>query len=183
MMKIIVGTENKRKLAAVEAVVGALGIVDTYTLHGCAAASGVPETPFGIQTLDGARNRARNSLTCEPTGDLYIGIESGLVERYGNWFEEVWAAAYYRNYEYIAYSSGVVLPAVVAQALTPDVQNHPAVMDTLRKKVSITTHADLGVDTWGNYTGEKLRREEGLEEAVRNVLVQIFPGDTSFYLL
>jgi non-canonical (house-cleaning) NTP pyrophosphatase len=38
-----------------------------------------------------------NSLVCEPKADLHIGIEGGLVQRYGEWFEEVWVVALKRE--------------------------------------------------------------------------------------
>lgn len=180
-MKIIVGTNNKRKIAAVQSVVDSLSPADEVVVTGCSAESGVRDTPLDEETKTGAINRAKNSMECEPEADMYIGIESGLVVRYGEWFEEVWVAAIYDGKTYTAYSSGIVLPQVVSDQLTNDVQNHPHIMDALRAEHEIDVHAELGIDTWGNYTGNKVVREVGLEEAVRNALVQIFPGEKSFY--
>ena len=180
-MKIIVGTNNKRKIAAVQSVVDSCVSADEVVVTGCSAESGVRDTPLDEETKTGAINRAKNSMECEPEADMYIGIESGLVVRYGERFEEVWVAAVYDDETYTAYSSGIALPQVVSDQLTDDVQNHSHIMDGLRTEYEIDIHAELGVDTWGNYTGNKVVREVGLEEAVRNVLVQIFRGDKSFY--
>lgn len=180
-MKIIVGTQNQRKLEAVRSVVGSLIDVADSSVAGCSAASDVRATPLDEETKRGAINRAKNSLQCEPEADMYIGIESGLVQRYGQWFEEVWVAVVYQEVIYTAYSSGIALPASVADKLDHDIQNHMEIMGALRAEQGIDIHAELGVDTWGNYTGDKIVREVGLEEALRNTLVQIFPGEKSFY--
>lgn len=180
-MKIIVGTQNKRKVAAVKLVVESLIKVDGISIIGCSAESAVRDTPLDAETKKGAVNRAKNSMECEPEADMYIGIESGLVERYGEWFEEVWVAVVYQDKIFTTYSSGIALPLAVSKQLNKDVQNHMEIMGALRTVHGIDIHAELGVDTWGNYTGNKVVREVGLEEAVRNTLVQIFPGKKSFY--
>jgi non-canonical (house-cleaning) NTP pyrophosphatase len=180
-MKVIVGTQNKRKIAAVQSVVDSLLKDGGVFVSGCAAESEVRDTPLDAETKDGAINRAKNSALCEPEADMYIGIESGLVQRYGEWFEEVWVAAIYQGRTCTAYSSGLALPQVVSEQLDANVQNHSHIMDALRAEHEIDVHAELGIDTWGNYTGNKVVREVGLEEAVRNTLVQIFPGEKNFY--
>jgi non-canonical (house-cleaning) NTP pyrophosphatase len=180
-MKIIIGTQNKRKLAAVEAVVDSLVGNEGISVSGCSAGSDVRDTPLDEETKKGAVNRARNSMQCEPGADMYIGIESGLVHRYGEWFEEVWVVAVHDGEIFTAYSSGLALPQLVSDQLNADVQNHQDIMNTLRAKYGLDIHSELGADTWGNYTGNKVVREVGLEEAVRNTLVQIFPGEKSFY--
>jgi non-canonical (house-cleaning) NTP pyrophosphatase len=180
-MKIIVGTQNKRKITAVESVVNSLVEREDISVCGCSAESDVRDTPLAAETKDGAINRAKNSMVCEPEADMYIGIESGLVQRYGEWFEEVWVATIYKGKTFTAYSSGITLPQAVSDQLDVDGQNHMRIMDVLRAEHEIDIHGELGVDTWGNYTGNKVVREVGLEEAVRNTLVQIFPGEKSFY--
>ena len=182
-MKILVGTENKRKIEAVKTVINSMEIYEEYTISGLSTESSVPETPLNEDTKEGAINRAQNAQLCEVGCDLYIGIESGLVKRFGEMYEEVWSAIIYRGKIYTAYSSGIKLPESISVELLPDVSNHREIMNFLRSKYDIDIHETLGVDTWGNYTGNKIRREVGLEEAVRNALVQIFPGKESFYHL
>jgi non-canonical (house-cleaning) NTP pyrophosphatase len=180
-MKILVGTQNRRKLAVVESVFDSLvGNMD-ISVRGCSAASDVRDTPLDAETKQGAINRAKNSVACEPVADMYIGIESGLVQRYGEWFEEVWVVAVHDGEIFTAYSSGLALPQLVSDQLNADVQNHQDIMNTLRAKYGLDIHSELGADTWGNYTGGVLARDVGLAEAVRNTLVQIFPQDKSFY--
>ncbi len=51
------------------------------------ADSKMPEAPHDNETYEGALNRAQ---ACYELGgaDCYVGLESGLVERYGHFFEE-----------------------------------------------------------------------------------------------
>lgn len=150
-------------------------------MQGCTVSSNVAATPRGEETKQGAINRAVNSKSKKANSDIYIGIESGLVKRYGDWYEEVWVAIYYKNNLYTAYSSGIKLPVSISSKLKSDVSNHPELMDVLRQKNNIDICSEWGVDTWGNYTGTLVNRNIGLEEAIRNALVQIFPGEKSFY--
>ena len=141
----------------------------------------VSDTPFNLETKKGAINRAKNAQAYDSGHEMYIGIESGLVERYGEFFEEVWVAVLYKDTFYTSYSSGIKLPPSVSEKLNEDLGNHYEIIKDLREKNDIDVNHDLGVDTWGNYTGNKIAREVGIEEALRNSLVQIFPGEKSFY--
>jgi len=179
-MKIVIGTENKRKIAAGERVVAAFAVAHGGVV-GCRAASGVADTPFDVATKQGAVNRARHALEWCVDAEVSVGIESGLVERYGDLYEEVWVAMVYRGEVYTAYSSGVKLPKRVTKGLSADVRNHPEVMNALRERYGMEVDPELGVDTWGDYTGFLIKRDVGLEEAVRNVLVQVFPTPKSLY--
>jgi non-canonical (house-cleaning) NTP pyrophosphatase len=89
-MKIAVGTESKLKLDAVSEAIKELHIIDEFELIGLTVQSKVPETPYNKQTKIGSINRAKNCLEEQPGLDLYIGIESGLEDRYGDLYEEVW---------------------------------------------------------------------------------------------
>lgn len=181
-MRILVGTENKRKIEAVRTVIDDVFVGDNeYAITGFSAVSDVSETPLGEETKQGAINRAVSAEKHNTDYDLYIGIESGLINRFGDWYEEVWSAIIYDGKIYTAYSSGVKLPESISTKLLPDVSNHRDIMNSFRVKYNMGIDAALGVDTWGDYTGNKISREIGLEEAVRNALVQIFPGKGSLY--
>ncbi len=180
-MRILVGTKNKRKLEAVERVVENMKITDNHTVDGCDVSSEVSDTPLGIKTKQGAISRAKNAAAYNSDYEMYIGIESGLVERYDDLFEEVWVAVIYEDIIYSAYSSGLKLPDNITAKLGKDIESHPEIMRCLREQNEIEVCKTLGVDTWGDYTGGKISREVGLEEAIRNTLIQIFPGEKSFY--
>ncbi len=180
-MKILVGTTNERKLEAVRSVLRKMDIGGVQ-VDGCSVSSDVSGTPLDVETMHGAINRAQNAQVYDGSCDMYIGMESGLVGRYGNLFEEVWVAIITQDQLYTAYSSGIQLPnCVIAQLDTADVTNHPKVMNNLRNTHKTGVCTALGVDTWGDYTGGKIARQVGLEEAMRNTLIQIFHPKNSLY--
>lgn len=76
--RVVVGSRNPVKLAAVRAVLER--IQPMLQLEGIEVASGVPDQPMGDEeTQRGARNRARSAL--ELTGaELAVGLEGGVVE-------------------------------------------------------------------------------------------------------
>lgn len=76
-MKIVVGTTNPVKITAVKNVFGRL--YDNVVVEGRKVGSGVPDQPFGSETIRGAINRAHNAYR---TGeyDYGVGIEAGLSD-------------------------------------------------------------------------------------------------------
>ncbi|HMR73091.1 MAG TPA: DUF84 family protein, partial [Candidatus Saccharibacteria bacterium] len=89
MIRISIGTRNQNKIARVKSVVEAL-LSDEVIANGHDVESGVLDAPLDEQTYIGAKNRAESCNKLDEA-DYYIGLESGLVERYDQWFEEAWA--------------------------------------------------------------------------------------------
>jgi len=137
----------------------------------------VPSTPREKQTFDGATNRATDSRSNNPDANFYIGIESGLVNRYGIDFEETWCCiTNYDDQRYYGYSSGLKIPDYILSEMKRHGLEHYALYDKLGEEKGIDVK-----ETWGTYTGGKLLRSVSLEEAARNALLQIFAPDGSFY--
>lgn len=167
-MKIIIGTKNQKKINAVQAVFEQVLEVRNIEVVAHNAKSGVPEAPHDHETLDGAMNRARE---CEKMGgaDFYIGVESGLVERYGNFFEEAWAVIILANSEpLLGYSSGLMSPNIVATRMRTG-EKHNGIMKEY--DIMFARYNDNN-DTWSRYTGGNISRQISLDEAVRNALIQ-----------
>jgi len=82
-MRVAVGSMNPVKVSAVEEVFfKVFGGVEVLPV---AVDSGVSPQPFGFDTLRGAENRARKAL--EASGaDYGVGIEGGLLELRGRWY-------------------------------------------------------------------------------------------------
>ena len=148
-----------------------------FQLKGYASKSGVPETPYDKETFDGSRNRAMNARKKFPEADWYIGLESGLIERYGHMYEEAWATIIDREgKEYYGYSSGLKVPDYILKKMKDMNMQHCDVMEVIEKEFG-----KLPNDTWGTYSGELILREVSLEESLRNALIQITAPETSFY--
>src|SRR5690606_21361072 len=101
---------------------------ENFTVEGFDADSRVPETPWDRQTYDGARNRARHCKE-QNMGDYFIGLESGLIERYGHIFEEAWCCIVNEaGEEYFGYSSGLKVPDYIIQKMDELKIDHNSVM-------------------------------------------------------
>ena len=77
-MNIVVGSTSVHKLEALREACKQLGWCDVEVV-GVKATSGVNEHPYGFQeTYVGALNRACDAKK-QTAGDVYIGIESGVI--------------------------------------------------------------------------------------------------------
>lgn len=87
-MKVLVGSENPVKIAAVQ------DVFEPYfpgvEVIGLAVPSGVPAQPVGDETFAGAENRARALVArnaAEGLGASYCaGLEGGIAQLHGRWF-------------------------------------------------------------------------------------------------
>ena len=87
-MKILVGSENPVKIAAVKEAFSEY--FENPEIICFAADSGVPAQPVNMETFEGARNRAaalkeineRENLNA----DFFIGIEGGIIRIFDKWF-------------------------------------------------------------------------------------------------
>ncbi len=175
-MRFIIGTKSVTKLPVARRVIAESLGERRFTLKGHEVRSGVPKTPWNEQTYRGAVTRARACRRLEPSADFWIGLESGLVERFGHVFEEAWACVITTSGEvYYGFSSGLKVPDFILEKMETHGRPHWHVMRTLRRERK-------GVkDTWGEYTGQKMQRTVSLEEALRNALIQIFAPAHSYY--
>jgi len=80
-MLIAVGSLSKVKLNATLGAVRRLGM--SWSVRSVDAMSGVGDQPLGMESLAGARNRARVALEAI-RADLGVGIEGGLLDLLGS---------------------------------------------------------------------------------------------------
>jgi non-canonical (house-cleaning) NTP pyrophosphatase len=177
-MKVIIGTQSERKVNSLKKVIFTLVPDQQFEIESLRTDSKVPETPYDKETFDGALNRAEECKKQAPDGDFFIGIESGLVERYGHVFEEAWTCVIDKNgKEFFGYSSGLKLPDYVQQQM----KEHNLPHYLIFAKINNHFHKDINSDTWGQYSGNMLLREISIEESLRNALVQVFAPEVSYY--
>jgi non-canonical (house-cleaning) NTP pyrophosphatase len=172
----VIGSTRGMKAAAAESVLRAFLGGRAFVLVCYPAASGVRETPHDQETLDGARNRARACRRLYPNA-FCIGLESGLVERFEQWFEEAWAFVIAPDgREAVGYSSGLRVPDYVLRRMRESGLPHAEVMGLIESERGIPAN-----DTWGNYSGGRIGRVVGLEEALRNAFVLVLAPPASLY--
>jgi inosine/xanthosine triphosphatase len=94
--RIIVGSKNPVKIAAVASVLGR--IVPGATVSGLSVRSGVSDQPWGDdETISGARSRAL-AVLAQTDADLAVGLEGGVVELLGGQLRTcAWAVACARD--------------------------------------------------------------------------------------
>lgn len=176
-MKFVIGSASKRKIEVAEEVIRQLFNDKNIEVVGYPAVSNVPETPYDKQTFDGAKNRAMDAKVHIDGGQFYIGLESGLVERYGHIYEEAWSVAVDSDSkEYYGYSSGLKVPDFILKKMDELKMEHCDAMTIIEEE-----HGKLPSDTWGTYSGGMIVRKVSLEESLRNALIQIAATGESFY--
>jgi inosine/xanthosine triphosphatase len=90
-MIVAVGSLNPVKIEAARLACSALWPGALEAVHGCDVASGVAAQPMtDAETIRGARNRAVRAIgLCG--ADYGVGIEGGLEQAEGSWFNSGWA--------------------------------------------------------------------------------------------
>lgn len=176
-MKFVIGSASRRKIEVAEKVIRQLFDKEEVVVEGYASASQVSDTPYDKQAYDGARNRATDAKVHITDGQFFIGLESGLIERYGHIFEEAWAVVITQDgKEFYGYSSGLKVPDYILKKMGELKMEHSDVMTIVEEEFG-----KLPNDTWGTYSGGMIIREVSLEEAIRNALIQVVAPEGSFY--
>lgn len=162
---VAVGSANGVKIAAVRAVFARLS--PGCTCEGVAAASGVPDQPWGDdETQRGAESRARAALSAT-SADLAIGLEGGVVLLPdGGARTCAWAVALDRDGRRgIGGSMAVPLPrAVVARLRAGEELSHA--IDAVAGIVG----SGVGVGAVGILTGGAIDRQRAYEALVTYAL-------------
>mmetsp|Transcript_9166 Transcript_9166/g.20577 ORF Transcript_9166/g.20577 Transcript_9166/m.20577 type:complete len:215 (-) Transcript_9166:239-883(-) len=93
-LKVVVGTTNQCKVAAVQAAIQRYPDLAGASVVAVKVPSGVADQPKTMEeTQLGARNRAQAAVK-EIDGDVGLGIESGLFELSGAWYDVCFVALY-----------------------------------------------------------------------------------------
>lgn len=143
--------------------------VETVGVETVAAASGVPDQPWGdVQTRRGATERARQALALAPHAELAFGIEGGVQdEADGSLFAFAWVVALAKDGAMgAARSAAFALPDVLAAAVRTGVE----LGDALDAAYGLTRAKD-GAGAVGVLTGGLLDRAELYRPAVLLALI------------
>lgn len=177
-MIVTIGTTNKMKVMAVKKILRKFSNKDNIEIVTQQSKSLVSETPWGEETFIGARNRAINAKSELQASDYYVGLESGLVERYKGVYEEAWCCVISKEAkEFYGYSSGLRIPEYVLKKMDALKLPHYKIMELIQKEDKLKKG-----DTWGNYSANLISRKVSLEEATRNAFIQVFAPNDSTYM-
>ena len=172
-MKIIVGTTNNAKVAAVEEILKEYPHLAQATVEAVKTESGVSDQPKSLaETIDGAMNRARSSFkNC----DLSFGIESGLMEvpHTKSGYMDVCACAIYDGKEFhIGLSSAWEFPDPKVTALMVEGGMD---MSQAINHAGLTSNSAIGSaeGAIGILTKGKMGRKEYTKQALRTALIHL----------
>lgn len=166
VQRVVVGSTNPVKVAAVEAVLARCG--DGIVVVGVAVRSGVPDQPWGdAETRAGAETRARAALAADPGAQLGVGVEGGVVrETDGSVRTCAWAAVVdRRGTSCLGGSLAMALPPAVVALLEAGVELGHA-MDV----VASTVNTKHGAGAVGLLTSGLISRQGAYEPLVTYAL-------------
>ncbi len=92
----ILNTKNYSKRTAVEKVLRAY-LKGNFSLIVKNFPINFPETPIGKETFQGAKKRAEEIFKFYNQENVAIGLESGLIKRFGILFEEAWCCIIFKK--------------------------------------------------------------------------------------
>jgi inosine/xanthosine triphosphatase len=166
-MKIAVGTKNKAKVGAVEAIV--LQYFPDAIIESIDVASDVSVQPFSNEeTRQGAINRARNTFS-QTNADLSFGLEGGVDEIDDTMYCCNWGAVMLKDGTVFS-SSGAqfALPEVIAEQLRVGKELGP-VMDIYTNTENIR-HNQGAI---GIFSAGLIDRKEMFEHIVKLLVGQV----------
>ncbi|MFA6269833.1 MAG: inosine/xanthosine triphosphatase [Candidatus Paceibacterota bacterium] len=163
-MKIAVGTTSGLKVRALKNALDNIQI--EANVLPVKADSGISKQPFGYgEMIIGAKNRAQQALD-ETSSDFTVGIENGLVEIEGNYFDI--ACIYIKtkaNDESITFSSGISIPDWVIEEIKE--------RDTEGGEITKRLSGDSEKDTGKYFSGGMIKREDILSQAIQIAFAKI----------
>ena len=81
MPRITVASQNPVKLKAAQAAFQQMFPAQSFIVDGVSVPTGVPDQPTSVsETIEGARNRAKNARAAKPESDFWVGIEGGIED-------------------------------------------------------------------------------------------------------
>jgi inosine/xanthosine triphosphatase len=173
-MKIIVGSANPIKILGAELAFGQMLPGIELEIVGKDVASGVDHQPLSYKdTIRGATNRAQAALASDETAAYGVGIEGGLEQIEGKWYDIQWAVVLSRSGNS---ARGKSLGIPIPDSFMVDILAGMELGDVADKAFGTTN-----IKQAGGYIGEvtrgTVRREEMCQQAVVSALIPITNPD------
>ncbi|MEX0931852.1 MAG: inosine/xanthosine triphosphatase [Candidatus Paceibacterota bacterium] len=163
-MRVAIGTTSELKIRSLENALYKLQI--KAEIHSIKTDSGVSNQPFGYkETTQGAKNRAKHALESD-SFDIGFGIENGLIEIEGNFFDIACVCIKTKEgEESISYSSGYFTPQWIVEEIKEKHTDYGHITQRLS--------GDTDKDPIKYFSGGKVKREELLSQAIEIALIKI----------
>lgn len=167
-IKVAIGSENPRKVAAVKKAFEAR-LQGPFEFVEKKVDSGVPDQPFDDETLRGAINRAKNVRELFDA-DFGVGLEGGIAHHLDKIIEFAWCAIVDRQgEEYCAHSFGIPLPKLFYSKIKNEGKELGDVLD----EVLGTSNIKQKEGFFGFATNNHVTRESGYHDMVHAALAPL----------
>lgn len=165
-MLIIVGSENPTKINAVKQAFTKIFPENSWKIAGVAVESGVSNQPMSDkEAIIGATNRATKALL-ERKADFGVGLEGGIQEINGQWFESGWAVVIdAKGQKGIGSTLKVLVPSKLMALIKQGTEL--GVANDIIFKTKNSKHAD---GHFGLMTNNAITRTEGYRDGVISAL-------------
>lgn len=160
-----IGTTNKAKVGCLLSVVKTCFPNDQHEVRSVSVESGVSNQPMSAnETITGANNRAKNALAAVSDADFGVGIEGGLEEINGKWFECGWICVIERasGRQGIGSSARFEMSSVLMSPILNEKKELAAVMDELTGETDVRS----GLGAMGVLTAGYLDRSSAYSHGV-----------------
>lgn len=153
-MNIIVGSTNPVKINAVKHGFQKIWPDNLWNVTGQAADSGVSHQPMSPQeSLNGSRNRASQALKQSPTADYGVGLEGGLEQVNGIWFDCGWCVVLNRQgQEGVATSARIETPESIMKYIRSGKELGDAIDIIFKRQNAKQAEGQFGLMTNGVVT-------------------------------
>jgi inosine/xanthosine triphosphatase len=167
MKRVVVGSTNPVKIRAAQEGFGLMFRGERFEVQGIEAASGVRDQPQNdMETLNGARNRARHAADLQPQADFYVGIEGGIDELGDELVTFAWVVVLSGGSEGKAKSGTFVLPREVSELVRQGIELGDADDMVFKRHDSKRQNGSIGI-----LTGDVIDRAAFYSPAVVMALI------------
>jgi inosine/xanthosine triphosphatase len=166
-MKVAVGSPNPLKAKAVrEAFSLFFKDVEVVSIE---VASEVRPFPVGdTEIMTGAANRAKGAKISCPDCEYSVGIEGGVVEFAGRWFDRNYAVVFQNGLMGVGCSAGYEIDESILRQINPDTDESKKVIDRITGEDNVFD----GIGIIGVMTQRRLTRTDVLRDAVACALTR-----------
>jgi inosine/xanthosine triphosphatase len=166
---IAVASKNPNKVRGVRKAAARLFGAQGARIVAADVESGVSEQPFNGETLKGAINRARRIGRKVKNCDYAVGLESGIFEVGGKFFDVQWCAVLHAGKEHMGCSMGFEIPAAEAERL----KKHKITLGELYYEVTGDREIGVKEGVIGHLSGGLLKRSMMAEQAFLCAMVPL----------
>jgi inosine/xanthosine triphosphatase len=177
-MKVAVGSPNPLKAEAVREAFGMF--FDKVEVVSFEVASEVRPFPVGdAEIMAGAANRAKGAKASCPECDYSVGIEGGVVEFAGRWFDRNYVVVLKGNRMGVGCSAGYEIDESILRQINPESDDSKKVVDRIMGGENVFNGIGvIGVLTHGSLTRKDVLRDATVCALTSFVTPWLYSGKT-----